>query len=177
MANRLVPAELTIEEVYILKSYTGMNYIAINNELRKGILSEDARTLSQIFEKSPTLGDQMIVYRGVNQFSQLFEDDTFFFYGITSTSLRFEIADNFCNKVILPKKKGTKCSGPRSLFILTLPKSTKAIYLESISLYPEEEEIILPHLSMFKVTHTKEKGQTTYVYAVLIDQLDFLRNL
>jgi SPP1 gp7 family putative phage head morphogenesis protein len=135
--------KLTKEEKKAIKDYTGSEYLVINGELRENsgklgyientFARKTIRNLDSVLDKSPLLDSNLTVYRGVEEFDDVFPDgvivgDSIIDYGFVSTSINKKIAEKFV--------------GPGGyLFEIKLKPGTKAGFILKES---NASEVLLP---------------------------------
>jgi hypothetical protein len=128
-----------------LELYTGKFYVAMNNNIRKGIALKIKQqkifdTINRVFDESPVIGEPMILYRGVD----LDKPGELKIYnkGFISTSLNKQMALIFSNI-----KKGC------CLVKILVSPGSKILSLVSLSEVPDEAELLLSAAKgEFKVT-------------------------
>ena len=172
--------KLTDKEKKVIEEYTGGESLWINNFLRdrdiekipeKDIpkLKKKIEILNGIINKSLPIKDEMVVYRGAEAMDQAWKNlkkgDELIFTstGLVSTSINKQVSIEFIDD----DSDGDKCC----LLVLTLPKGSKCIYLDT-SVNPDENEILLPHGSIFIVTERKIENNIITYHAELIKQYD-----
>lgn len=174
--------DLTPKEQEALNMYTGGESLWINNFLREHNLGElNTRQkeqlrnytvhLNNIINKAPRSTKDTIVYRGAEAMDEKWKrlnkgDDLLFTQkGLISTSFNKDVALDFIED-----------DSPCCLLVLRLPKNTKGLYISSQSAFSDldEDELLLPHGSRFRVSRrmTKQYGANKIItyYADLISQ-------
>jgi hypothetical protein len=175
--------DLTPKELDALDQYTGGESLWINNFLREHNLGElnlpqkeKLRNytvhLNNIINKAPRSTTDTTVYRGAEAMEDKWKsmnkgDDLLFTQkGLISTSFNKQVALDFIED-----------DSPCCLLVLRLPQNTKGLYISLESAFGdlEEDELLLPHGSRFRISSKKIKSYgpnkiITY-YADLISQL------
>ena len=173
---------LTPNELTLLELYTGGESLWINNFLRdrkmdemtklqKQLMKKYSINLNNLIRKSPPSKKNTTVYRGAEAMDEKWknlkpgEELLFTQKGIISTTFNKNVAIDFI-------EEDSNCC----LLVLRLPKGTRGLYISDISAFSdlEEDELLLPHGSMFKVIYKKintfkDRKIITY-YADLIHQ-------
>ena len=173
--------KLTKSELAAMKKYTGDDYDALNTYLRTGeIMSgyskKDLKQTIAFMDKAiqrASLPEEITVYRRSTE--QEFKRDKNFLKHMFNLDLdSLDSFETYIKKAIdlvnanvgktnidkAYRSTSLKSEGSGDPFFLkrpirveiTIPKGTHAPYLESISSFPEEKEILLPHGSKFKLT-------------------------
>ena len=138
-------ASLLPNDLQSIIEYTNESAFIINQSLRdKTHLSmDDSRALAnidRIFTLVPPIETSLTVYRGVAVDSQ--DDIDLDNSGFISTTYDKEISTRF---------SGSPCC----VLVLTIPVGSKVLFVESISSFPEEKEIVLDRSGSFVVTGVK----------------------
>ena len=102
---------------------------------------EKKNMLKDIFKKAPPLDYPLMVYRGVT-YDYTTNKKYFLSNVFVSTSLELHVAFGFMSKA----KQDNCC-----LMQILLPKGTRCLYLPILSIYPEEQEILLPADTPFQI--------------------------
>lgn len=166
--------KLTEDEREAVIDYTGNTYKRINKYLRSGkktgVTPKTLNTLEHLtsaFKKAPKSYRNSTVYRGCHgltlaKMNKMFEDMC---CGNLSTTYAPGVAKSFIG--------ANKCCG----LILRLPKGTVGIYVGKSSLFPKEDEVILPHRTKIKIHGTKVmengplKGKTVLMTEVVSQKI------
>lgn len=155
VAAKPEPKAQSIDEAYAnissypeaesIQAYTADWYFDINDNLRKGRKS-DAETQKMIndldtaLEKSSRMPSDALSYRGVDglnlRIGQTVTDKAF-----VSTSLN--------------KSKAAEFTTSGTMLEIKVPKGSKAMYLNSLSDYKDEKELLLGRGSSFKITGSR----------------------
>lgn len=135
-----------------IRKYTGSGYVSINNILRTDkiidddLLYEYFKDILSLFEAyhhtSSLSTENIITYRGSNSDKMLsgkMAGDYIIESGFLSTTFDKEIAKNFSD------------SNYGNIYLFYLPKETPLLYLHKLSSHRNEEEILLPIGSVFKI--------------------------
>ncbi|MGX5535810.1 ADP-ribosyltransferase (plasmid) [Bacillus cereus] len=181
--------KLTKSELAAMKKYTGDDYDALNTYLRTGeIMSgyskKDLKQTIAFMDKAiqrASLPEEITVYRRSTE--QEFKRDKNFLKHMFNLDLdSLDSFETYIKKAIdlvnanvgktnidkAYRSTSLKSEGSGDPFFLkrpirveiTIPKGTHAPYLESISSFPEEKEILLPHGSKFKLTGASTVQET-----------------
>ena len=173
---------LSNKEISVLNEYTGGGSLWINNYLRKRNLSglttkeldklkESANVLLNLITRISPSKKPITVYRGAeamySEWRNLKKGEELIFTnkGFISTTFNIDTALNFI-------EDGDDCC----LLILHLPKGTRGLYLNSMSLFDDldEDELLLPHKSKFiikDVKYIKHNNQKVLTFeATLVSQ-------
>ena len=167
---------LTEAEYNVVDEYTGGESLWINNYLRdrnlegvtvreKSRLKKFAEILNNIIRSAPASVASTTVYRGAEAMDpswlNLSRDEELIFvsHGIISTSFSSRTALSF-----IEAESGC------CLLILNLPKSTRGVYIGNASVFSDEDELLLPHGSVFVVTDVYVKNNVLTYEADLIGQ-------
>ena len=135
-----------------VKKYTGSGYVSINNILRSDrmidddLLYEYFKDILSLFESyhytSSLSTENIITYRGSGSDKMLYgkmAGDFIIESGFLSTTIDKQIAQEFSNK------------NYGNIYLFYLPKETPVLYLHKLSSHRNEEEILLPLGSVFKI--------------------------
>jgi len=153
--------QFTEQEIKGVGDYQGHSSARINNTLRRASADDLAdfdvvtvKRLDSAIDKSVTRGP-LVVYRGLDMTKAaggpLRVGDEFTDHGYSSTSLNTAKTEDF---------------GPDTMHI-SIPAGTKALPVHRISsLVPDEEEVILPRGSRFRVVQVRDKGHDVRDYEV-----------
>ncbi len=143
---------------YVLRTYTGPQYVALNNYLRYGTISEyygftEAELKSWAYclhsslqFRTSNVEEGTVVYRGVNTNAPKTwkVGDKFYFAEFVSTSKKINEAEKWANgktlMVITIKNNGVE------------GKNNYCRYIRNNSYFPEEEEVLITAFSIFKIT-------------------------
>ncbi len=169
--------DLTSAEATSVTAYTGGSYKTINDVLRKEASGQqltdnlsiqkarkDIVSIKGALDKA-NLDEDTLVHRGMNENTakKLLGDDPSTWTGrklrdgaFQSTSINRTIATNF-----------TSCC-PRVIFDITVPKGYKAGYLDHISLFGGEKELLIQANSAMRILGTKQVGDTIEVEAEML---------
>ncbi len=124
------------------------------NQYQKHFLIMLVFVLNDIIQHAPALSKDVIVYRGIDE--QVFPEEKIIqkakklgsleqFMGFQSTSLDAGVGINFA---------GTKCC----LFRIKIPKNSHVVFMEFVTGFHEEKEILLPALSSLEYSeHEAER--------------------
>lgn len=142
---------LTEDQLRAVKRYSSAEFSKINGALRKGLrLSRDIRATVDALDdaiSNSTCDSEVIVYRGVGQryaealiasnpdVGDIIEDA-----GYLSTSAKRDVAGEFA-----------KYEPPGMMMRIKLPKGCNALYLAPYSVYPAEEEWLLPRNAELRI--------------------------
>lgn len=86
------------------------------------------------------ISNKFVVYRGINNSSNINSN------GYISTSLNINIAIEFISNFKSDKK---------ALLIITIPKKSKVLYINKLSKFPYENEVLIPPLYKLKKNNSK----------------------
>jgi len=170
-------AEWTPEQVAVFAEYQGSGY-AINDHLREGYLDsglrQEVRVFDEAFDMAPSLGEDVIVYRGVKTsysdreqaeaaqgfFGDLEEGDVFSDGAFASTTLNPRIAAHFGGLEDSVSSQGI-------VLRINVPKTSKGIFMNSIAkrstlpnagrAFNSEYEFLLPRNSKFQLLRKEGK--------------------
>jgi len=144
----------SVQQQGSLRAYTGAAYRPINQGLRNGTLDQNDTAKRHVkkldeFYKTARLKEDHVVYRGVSfrgdfkapEVGALWEEK-----GYSSTSI----------------SKAGKFGGNGYLTI-ELPTGTPGVYVESISSYTSEKELLLDRGARFRVISKEVKGGVTHI--------------
>ena len=128
------------------------NESSVNRFLRtKGKSSRSEETHSTMvrnmdiaFRNAPPLTSPITVYRGVRGFDELKDD-----LGFSSCSLSETISRGF---------------GGGSVFTITVPSGSRVLFVESVSTYPGEQEVILDRCGFFEEIIPQKLTYTSHLY-------------
>jgi hypothetical protein len=131
--------------VEALKSYTGFGFSRINKILRdtKGNIESidegdktkrEVMLIDALFSLADPLTEPITLYRGVRLEAFTKED-----YGFISTTYNIQQASNYAN---------LKCC----IMEINVPVGTRCIFVEKISHYEHEKEVLLPRNGKFVLT-------------------------
>lgn len=142
-----------------LRNYCSGDYEAINTHLRKGYsggrsIPEQIEAIDSIIDQAPRVPQDMKVLRGIHGedvFAKLEQGTVFEDKGFVSTTVGY-------NEVATREGKG------HYMLEIQVPKGSKGIYVQRISEFPEEEELLLPRGSRFNVI---SKGTTKAVLELI----------
>lgn len=175
---------LTITEKRAVKKYTDGSSLWMNRYLRQPTLDlpdRDARLIKKVttllgkaIMKSPPSTRAVTVYRAVELIYPEWGNTSVGAIlphtrtGMVSTSFSRASAALFLED-----------DYPSCMLILTLPKGTRGLYIKEVSFYDDEDELLLPHGSLFRVTKRSfiiHKGkQLLAYYARLVSQAKMRR--
>lgn len=182
--ENLLPKEIDTLEFY---SYQGDG--PINAFLRKqwkknkhvtvGEALENIEILIEIFKKSKPVRKDTFVFRALNPCSfldHLVQGKRFVLDGFVSTTLSIPSAVKFLNR-------GGGYSPISCMMVIMIPKGAKALFLGAfteddgeggISKFPDEEEVLLPHNSIFIVKNifSQRVGVEDNVYSTDMESSD-----
>lgn len=152
----------TDAECQAVRAYTGGDYKDINGTLRRPdkafgpYLENTLDTIAAMdtaFENAPTLDKSIRVTRGVNYAGKLKE---------ILDSL--EPGDEFQDKAFVSTTT-QKTPGFGSFYMdIIVPKGSKALYVESISNYAGEQELILPRGAKFRLVTQRDPKTNRAVF-------------
>ena len=137
--------ELNPDMIEAVKNYTGFGFSMINKILRdmKGDISslkerdttkQKIMSIDALFSLVDPLTEPITLYRGV-RLERFTKED----YGFISTSYDINQTSPYTN---------LKCC----LMVINVPVGTRCIFLEKISQYKEEREVLLPRNGKFVLT-------------------------
>jgi hypothetical protein len=153
-------AQQTTPGYKLLRSYTGFSarWVVLTTYLRspspssykrmiEGFKSEEGlktaiNMLNDVILGAPKTDKEIVVYRGQGSFKTPVVDGVITLNGFVGASLLPKIAAGFATS--------PKCC----MYELRLPAGTPVLFIKSISGVPEEEEILLPFNSQFRMTGT-----------------------
>ena len=173
--------DLSPTERKAIKQYTDGSSLWMNKYLREqnmdGASEKDLRHLkrfsaliSKAITKSPRSTAVVKVYRAVELIepswgkTKVGEELPHTKSGLISTSFSKAKAKEFLED-----------DDPSCLLILTLPKGVRGLYLKDVSYYDDEDELLLPHRSIFKVSKRSyvmhKKKRVLAYHARLVKQM------
>ncbi len=157
---------INVEDANIVRRYSIDLYKPVNDYLRTNqgseYIAELAKQLNNAVKKS-RLHEDIVVRRGVGgkTLKQLGTDTlgVHELKGLTSTTL-----DPNISKIFMNSKQVRKV-----YYEIIVPKGTKAMYVEDLSKYPDEKELLLPHGTKIRVEYIKEKEDYIHVKARIVE--------
>lgn len=175
---------LTSVEKEAVKYYTGNGYVEINQELRanniNGSQSKYIKLIDQSLKKAKT-EKEMKVYRYVDErqlgakFGSLLQFKDLKLDSINKNTKNYileakKLVDKWIGKTLTEKAyTSTSMSNVKNfsdrpiLFEITIPKGTHAAEVKSISQYKNEDELLLPRNSKFKITGATVNGSDNWL--------------
>ncbi|KXY24829.1 ADP-ribosyltransferase [Bacillus sp. FSL K6-0067] len=176
--------KLTNEEIIAVQKYTGDDYAEINKQLRNGNTSgsksEQIKLIDKALKKAKT-NKEMKVYRYVDErqlgakFGSLLQFKDLKLDSINKNTKNYileakKLVDKWIGKTLTEKAyTSTSMSNVKNfsdrpiLFEITIPKGTHAAEVKSISKYPNEDELLLPKNSKFKITGATVNGSDNWL--------------
>lgn len=146
-----------------MEQYSGDGaYESLNSALRKGeslggAQKNLASAMDEEIDKLPRVPQNMNVYRGVYKGREVFGSmepgDTFSDKSYVSTTATRKIADGFSNDFVMK---------------IQVKKGSKGAFIKEISEYSEENELLLPRGSKFRVVSKAEVGTKTEMTVELL---------
>lgn len=154
--------QLNPEALQSLVDYTTFGSFHINKVLRenKGDLQnvpEDRKEKKQIididslFHSADATSKPLTLYRGV-KFEEFTKED----YGYLSTSYDMYVSTS---KYINPR---SNCC----LMVINVPVGTKCLFIENVSAYPDEKEVLLPRNGKFVLTAVSKSESSVDTFFV-----------
>lgn len=160
-----------------IKRYTGSFYRQMNRDLRSGkyktsSVQWDIDNCTSALSKA-SVADDVLVYRGMGTQSSVAR-----FLGVPESSLVNDSVRNalvgtrvtekgFLSTAIVPGRAWSGCK-----LDIYLPKGTKAMYVDPVSTYSGEQEMLIQRNSTFEIKEfeTDSSGNVTKIVMVLVDQ-------
>ena len=146
------------------------NYLRGNNlenlsDRDKERLRFKTATLNRLIKGAPRASQNMVMFRAISEDAPRFkryhkgDDADFLNQGMISTSLEFSAAIDFL------EEDETCC-----LLVILVPKGTRYLEVLSASAFSNEEEILLPHGSRFKIVRTSVVNGVATYYCIIATQ-------
>ena len=128
-------------------------------------LKQKTTILNKLIYRAPVSRHKMVLFRAISTDAPKFQsykrsdDADFVNKGIISTSLSYDAAREFL-------EEGETCC----MIAILVPKGTHMLEVLNASAWTEEQEVLLPHGSRFKVITTREVDGIETYYCALISQ-------
>ena len=125
--------------VKAINDYTGYQFKNLNAHLREGVpltATEErvAHRLDSVFEELQPIKETLTLYRGIKQEDQVQNKNAF-----VSASHTISVAERFVGK---------ECC----LLVITIPPGSKVLFIEDVSRYPQEREVLIERKGAFAIT-------------------------
>ena len=137
-------------------------YTQVNGSLRGKIPASDKITtlithLDQAISKS-AVPETLVMYRGITNvnFDKIGIGGAFLDKAYSSITAKLATAKKFA-----AGKKST-------LLSITIPKGAKGLYLNGLSQFPDEQEVLLPRSSQYRIDRKESKGGRQILHVTLL---------
>jgi len=122
-----------------ISDYTGYQFKTLNAHLRQGVAltaTEErvAHRIDSMFESLQPIKETLTLYRGIKQEDQVNNKNAF-----VSASHDISVAKGFVGK---------ECC----LLVITIPPGSKVLFIEDVSRFPKEREVLIERTGGFAIT-------------------------